>query len=161
MIDFVKVGARIAEYRKKAKMSQEELAERLYVTRQALSKWENGTSVPSIDTLCELSKIFSVSFEEILGLFENEAMQVFEDDIFRGHDRSFVISKIVSGELTVNIPDVFYQMSPAERMYILKFIKEGKLPVNQDELCAKLTPSEQRFLGLNSLVNIDKKRRFI
>ena len=58
MIDFVKVGARIAEYRKKSGLSQEELAERLFVTRQAISKWENGTSVPSIDTLCEISKMF-------------------------------------------------------------------------------------------------------
>ncbi len=152
MIDFVKVGTRIAEYRKKARMSQEELAERLYVTRQALSKWENGISIPSIDTLCELSKIFSVSFEEILGLFENESLLVDEADIFRGHDRSFIISKIVSGDLSVNIPDVFYQLSPAERMYILKFIKEGKLTVNFEELQVKLTPSELRFLGLNALV---------
>ncbi len=149
MIDFVKVGGRIAEYRRSAGMSQEELAERLFVTRQALSKWENGTSVPSIDTLCEISKIFAVSFEEILGLFDNENLSVDEEDIFRGHDRSFVISKIVSSQVDVKLSDVFYQMSPAERMYILKHIKEGKLKTDTKELFAKLTPSEQKFLGGN------------
>ena len=147
MIDFVKVGMRISEYRRSMGLSQEELADRLYVTRQALSKWENGTSVPSIDTLSELSRIFGVSFEEILGLFDNKSIEIDENDIFRGHDRSFVISKIVSGDVKVNIPDVFYQMSPAERMYILKYIKEGRLSVNNKELWVKLTPSEQKYFG--------------
>ncbi len=147
MIDFVKVGGRIADYRRRAGMSQEELAERLFVTRQALSKWENGISIPSIDTLCEISKMFSVSFEEILGLFDNTNIDLDKNDIFKGHDRSFIISKIVDGSIAVNIPDVFYQMSPAERMYILKNVKEGKLAVDKDELWVRLTPSEQKFLG--------------
>lgn len=147
MIDFVKVGARIAECRKKSGLSQEELAERLFVTRQAISKWENGTSVPSIDTLCEISKMFKISFEEILGLFDKEVLEIDENDIFRGHDRSFIVSKIVSGEIKVNIHEVFYQMSPAERMYILKNVKEGKLKTRMDELWVRLTPSEQRYLG--------------
>lgn len=147
MIDFVKVGMRISEYRRAMGLSQEELADKLFVTRQALSKWENGTSVPSIDTLCELSRIFGVSFEEILGLFDKKSIEIDKNDIFRGHDRSFVISKIVSGEVKVNVPDVFYQMSPAERMYILKHVKEGRLKVNEKELMVKLTPSEQRFFG--------------
>ena len=76
MIDFVKVGERIAACRKRKGLSQEELAERLYVTRQAISKWENGTSVPSIDTLCEISQMFEISFEEILGLFDKEKIEV-------------------------------------------------------------------------------------
>lgn len=147
MIDFVKVGMRLAEHRKRLGLSQEELADKLHVTRQALSKWENGTSVPSIDTLSEISRIFSVSFEEILGLFDKEMLDVDENDIFKGHDRSFIISKIVSGEIKVRLHDVFYQMSPAERMYILKHIKEGALTANKKELWVKLTPSEQKYLG--------------
>ena len=147
MIDFVKVGERISACRKRMGLSQEELAERLYVTRQAISKWENGTSVPSIDTLCEISKLFGISFEEILGLFDNEKIEVDENDIFRGHDRSFIVSKIASGEISVKLDEVFYQMSPAERTYILKHIKEGKLKTEMSELWVKLTPSEQRYLG--------------
>ena len=103
--------------------------------------------MPSIDTLSEISRLFSVSFEEILGLFDKEKLDVDKDDIFRGHDRSFVLSKIVSGEIKVRIHDVLYQMSPAERMYILKHIKDGKLSANRRELWVKLTPSEQKYLG--------------
>ena len=147
MIDFVKVGMRIADHRKRLGLSQEELADKLYVTRQAISKWENGTSVPSIDTLYEISRLFSVSFEEILGLFEKPMLDLDENDIFKGHDRSYIISKIVSDEVKVNIPDVLYQMSPAERMYILKHIKEGRLKVSPKELWVKLTTAEQKYLG--------------
>lgn len=147
MVDFVKVGIRIAEQRRKHGMSQDELAERLFVTRQAVSKWENGISVPSVDALCDISKIFSVSFEYILGLFEDEKIDVDPHDVFRGHDRSYIISKILSGDIKVNIADVFYQFSPSERMYILMHVKDGTYQVNREELFVKLTPSEQKFLG--------------
>ena len=90
---------------------------------------------------------YKISFEEILGLFDEEELCVDENDIFLGHDRSFIISKIVSGDIKVNIHEVFYQMSPAERMYILKNVKEGKLKTRMDELWVRLTPSEQKYLG--------------
>ena len=48
-------------------LSQEELAERLYVTRQAVSRWENGETVPNTDTLKLLSKFFDVSINTLLG----------------------------------------------------------------------------------------------
>ena len=147
MIDFVKVGKRIAEYRKGRGMSQEEMAEKLYITRQALSKWENGISLPSVDMLCELSRMFSVSIEEILGLFEGVPRRLSEEDIFRDHDRGYIVNAIASGEIKVNLPDVLYQMSPAERMLILKQLKDGKISAPPRELWAKLTPSEQKFLG--------------
>ena len=150
MIDFVRVGEKIAKYRRQAGMTQDELADILYVTRQALSKWELGVSVPSTDTLLELCKIFKISFEEILCL--DDKVDIDPNDIFKGHDRLFIVNAICRGELVVNIPDVFYQFSPSERMMILKIIKEGKLETNIDELLVKLTPSELKFLSKNSLV---------
>ncbi|MBR2650057.1 MAG: helix-turn-helix transcriptional regulator [Clostridia bacterium] len=153
MIDFVKVGEKIAGYRKNAGLSQEELADKLFVTRQALSKWERGISIPSIDTLLEISKMFSVSPEELLGLFDGQELDVDENDIFRGHDRSFIVSKIVSGQVRVELANVFYQFSPKERMYILKHIKDGKIDCNRDELYPRLTPSEAKFLTTPRGVN--------
>lgn len=146
MIDFVKVGKRIADLRRSFGLSQDELAEKLFVTRQAVSKWENGMSVPSIDILSDICRMFSVSFEELLGLFDKERLVLDPDDIFRGHDRSFIVSKIAKGEIKVDLAAVFYQMSPAERMFLLKHVKEGILKVNMDDLLARLTPSEARYL---------------
>lgn len=147
MIDFVRVGNKITEYRKQNMMTQDELAELLFVTRQALSKWENGTSVPSADTLLSLCKIFNVSFEEILCL--DEKIVIDNDNIFKGHERLFIINKIINQEIDLYLPDVFYQFSPSERMIVLKAIKEKKLRTNINELMVKLTNSEKVFLGGN------------
>lgn len=57
----------IREYRTKNGLSQEELAEKLYVTRQAVSRWENGNTIPDTQTLILLSEIFDVSVNTLLG----------------------------------------------------------------------------------------------
>ena len=54
----------ILELRNKAGLSQDELAERVYVTRQAVSRWENGETTPNIETLKLLSKLFNVSIKQ-------------------------------------------------------------------------------------------------
>ena len=48
-------------------MSQDELAEKVFVTRQAVSRWENGETVPNTETLKLLSKLFNVSINTLLG----------------------------------------------------------------------------------------------
>ena len=48
-------------------LSQDELAEKVYVTRQAVSRWENGETIPNTETLKLLSKLFNVSINTLLG----------------------------------------------------------------------------------------------
>ena len=57
----------IVELRTKSGYSQEELAEKVFVTRQAVSRWENGETVPNTDTLKLLSDVFDVSINTLLG----------------------------------------------------------------------------------------------
>lgn len=57
----------IIELRTRYGLSQEELAEKVFVTRQAVSRWENGETVPNTETLKLLSKIFDVSINTLLG----------------------------------------------------------------------------------------------
>ena len=57
----------IFQLRNRAGLSQDELAEKVYVTRQAVSRWENGETLPNIETLKLLSKIFEVSINTLLG----------------------------------------------------------------------------------------------
>ena len=57
----------IYELRAKKGLSQEELAEKVFVTRQAVSRWETGETIPNIDTLKLLSKLFDVSINTLLG----------------------------------------------------------------------------------------------
>ena len=62
----MKVNEKIYYYRKRAKLSQEELAAQVGVSRQAVSKWETGTADPSTSNLLALAKLFGVSAEELL-----------------------------------------------------------------------------------------------
>ena len=57
----------IFELRTKNGLSQDELAEKVFVTRQAVSRWENGETVPSTETLKLLSELFGVSINTLLG----------------------------------------------------------------------------------------------
>lgn len=57
---------KLQELRKSRGLTQEELAEALFVSRTAVSKWESGRGYPSIDSLKEISKYFSVSIDELL-----------------------------------------------------------------------------------------------
>lgn len=57
---------KLQELRKSKGLTQEELAEALYVSRTAISKWESGRGYPSIDSLREISKFFSVTIDELL-----------------------------------------------------------------------------------------------
>ena len=66
MFDIFAFGAYLARLRKKADMTQSELADRLSVTRQAISKYERGDSFPDISILVPLSELFSVSLDELI-----------------------------------------------------------------------------------------------
>lgn len=63
----MKTNEIILELRTKNGLSQDGLAEKIYVTRQAVSRWENGETVPNIDSLKLLSKLFDVSINTLLG----------------------------------------------------------------------------------------------
>ncbi len=147
MIDSYEVGRKISSLRLSQNLTQEELAEKLYVTRQALSRWERGQAVPPVEIVVELGRIFNVSFDEILCL--NETFDVDPENIFKNHDRQLIINRIISGDLEVDIPNVFYQFSPLERIHILSKVKDGTIKTDLNELIVRLTPSELKFLGGN------------
>ena len=60
------LGEALKDHRLRCKMTQEFVAERLGVSRQAVSKWENGSSEPSTSNLLALSKLYGISPEELL-----------------------------------------------------------------------------------------------
>lgn len=63
----MELGKTINELRKKNNMTQEELAAKLGVSAQAVSKWENDLSCPDISLLPDISKLFGISVDELLG----------------------------------------------------------------------------------------------
>lgn len=82
-------GEKIQMYRKQLDMSQEELGQKLLVSRQTISLWEKDQTVPTIDNLIRLREIFGVSVDEILG-FENIEQN---DEILPNESYQFTFSK--------------------------------------------------------------------
>lgn len=92
------LGNSISEKRKSKGLTQEELAAKLGVSPQAVSKWENNISCPDISLLPEISKIFGVSVDELLGVEPaaekaeavkeektyNESEPAYEEPVFSG-----------------------------------------------------------------------------
>jgi transcriptional regulator with XRE-family HTH domain len=66
---------RIRSYRKQSGMSQEKMAERIGISRQAITKWENGTGVPDVSNLIAIAELFQVSLDELLSGEKSERKQ--------------------------------------------------------------------------------------
>jgi transcriptional regulator with XRE-family HTH domain len=60
------IGEHIAHYRKKAGLTQEQLAEKMGITAQAVSKWENGLTCPDLDSVARLADFLGVSVEQLI-----------------------------------------------------------------------------------------------
>lgn len=60
------IAEKIIKLRKTKGWSQEDLAEKLYVSRQAISRWENGTALPDVENILQISKLFNVTTDYLL-----------------------------------------------------------------------------------------------
>lgn len=149
MIDFKQVGCKICLLRKEHNLSQEDLASKMYVSRQGLSKWENGTAVPSVDSILELSQFFGISIEELLCLDSKTVVD--PTDIFKGQERLYIVNKLIRNELDVNLVEIFNQLLPSERLMVLKAIKDGRLYCPIEKLRPKLTNDEDYYLWRSKL----------
>lgn len=69
------IAHNISELRKKNKLTQLELAERLNYSDKAISRWERGDTLPDIDVLCEICKLFNVSFEYLISADGSEVKE--------------------------------------------------------------------------------------
>ena len=65
-MDFMELGNHIKHYRNEKGLSQEELAERVYVTRQTISNWENNKNYPDINSIVLLSEVFEISIDNLI-----------------------------------------------------------------------------------------------
>lgn len=91
------LGKRIAAWRRRVGMTQDQLAERLGVTAQAVSKWENDQSCPDIATLPRLAEIFSVTTDQLLGVPQKEEVHTGEVVTEKDEDKHSLFEIDLSG----------------------------------------------------------------
>ena len=83
---FMEFNEKLQELRKQKGLTQEELAEMLYVSRAAVSKWESGRGYPNIDSLKAISKFFSVSLDDLLS---SDAVLTIAEEESREREKHF------------------------------------------------------------------------
>lgn len=94
---------KLQELRKQKGLTQEELAESLYVSRTAISKWESGRGYPNIDSLKAISKFFSVTIDELLS--GEEVLTIAEEN--QKHKEAY-LRDMVFGLLDLSAAIVFF-----------------------------------------------------
>ena len=78
----MELGRQIKKYRQELQLSQEELADKIYVTRQTISNWENNKNYPDVKSLVMLSSLFGISLDILVkGDLEEMKEQIKETDI--------------------------------------------------------------------------------
>lgn len=93
-----KIGEFISKRRKECNLTQEALANKIYVTNKAVSRWENGKSLPEIETLYLLSKVLKTNVNEILeaGIEKEEEIQEYYEQT-RIHSKKTIIDIVIFG----------------------------------------------------------------
>ena len=75
-----KLGEHIAKLRRERHMTQTELADRLYVTEKAVSKWECGSGFPDLDNIGKLAAVFDISIDELLQSKERDKPETVSEE---------------------------------------------------------------------------------
>lgn len=145
MLDLIVIGKRIAEKRKAQGLTQNELADKLFVTHQAVSKWEQGKSVPSIDVLYELTKLFHISIDTLLDDADIEDTNI--DRLFESTPRDIAINTFLrSDKASTMIDQFFYRLSKQERMYVINHVIHHKEPLQVHDIWPYLNNNERTYL---------------
>ncbi len=94
---------KLQELRKQKGLTQEDLAESLFVSRTAISKWESGRGYPNIDSLKAIAKFFSVTIDELLS--SEEVLTIAEED---QKERQMHLCNLVFGLLDLSVAMFFF-----------------------------------------------------
>lgn len=145
MLDLIVIGKKIAAHRKAQGLTQNELADKLFVTHQAVSKWEQGKSVPSIDVLYELTKLFHISIDTLLDDADFEETNI--DRLFESSPRDVAINTFLRSETASSmVEDLFYRLSKQERMYVINHVIHHQEPLQVHDIWPYLNNNERTYL---------------
>ena len=121
MLDSIKVGNFIMEKRKSLGLTQQQLADKLNVSFQAISKWENGTTYPNIEILRDLAIVLNVSVDEILAGSERDVDGLSYSKAGIDITYTDTIKKEMSKHLETKDKRVLNGLGPFASLYNIKF----------------------------------------
>lgn len=168
----MELNEKLQELRKNKGLTQEELAAALYVSRTAVSKWESGRGLPSIDSLKEISAFFDVSIDELLSADkalslaeqENKASQRSFCDLLLGISDLCAILLIllplyprVDGKTVYAVDFLTYARTAAFSGWIFAFLFAGLIltgAVKIGSVCGKTETAQPLLTGISLCISI-------
>ena len=145
MLNLELIGNKISKLRKHKGLKQAELADKLYVTHQAVSKWENGKSIPSIEILYELTTLFDVTIDYLLHnseIEENDYTQLFHQ-----LPRTAVLSRYLQSEnVNADFKKIFYLLNTKERSLVINQIITKTVMIKIEVIWSYLNNNERLYL---------------
>lgn len=112
----------IKKYRLESKLSQDELAEKVFVTRQTISNWENGKNYPDVKSLLLLSSLFHISLDTLVkGDLEEMREQIKAEDIKKWNRDSFIFGVLLIATAVLAVPLFLYADTIGVVIWLLIF----------------------------------------
>lgn len=168
----MELNEKLQELRKNKGLTQEELAAALYVSRTAVSKWESGRGLPSIDSLKQISAFFDVSIDDLLSADkalslaeqENKASQRSFCDLLLGISDLCAILLIllplyprVDGKTVYAVDFLTYARTAAFSGWIFAFLFAGLIltgTVKIGSVCGKTETAQPLLTGISLCISI-------
>ena len=155
MLNLIKFGLYITEKRLELNMTQQQIANKLYVTPQAVSKWERGESFPDIETLVLLCYDYNIPIDSLLNeCFESKnlspkiTLENVEEYLHSTHRKEILKQIIDQDLLPIRITTIFYLLNVRERLDVIDKVISGDIDIDYTEFIVLLNPAERkRFLS--------------
>lgn len=145
MLNLERIGKKIEDKRKQLGMTQNDLADKLFVSRQAVSKWEIGKSLPSMDVFVSMTKLFDVTIDYLV-----DGSELKDNDyqtMFMQYPRESVIYHFLHSEhMNQDIKHFFYLLKPRERTLVIDQWLAKKVPLDLLSLWPMLSREERTYL---------------
>lgn len=118
----MELGSQIRKHRTEQELSQEALAEKLCVSRQTISNWENGKSYPDMKSLLLLSEVFHTSIDGLIkGDVEKMKQEIDEQEFAAFQKNSYIFSILFAALLVLPVPLVIFLKWTGIFIYILLY----------------------------------------
>lgn len=105
----MEISKQIKKYRLESNLSQEELGEKIFVTRQTISNWENSKNYPDINSLVLLSTLFGISLDTLVkGDLQKMKEEIKTEDIKKFNQDGMIFTLLLLGTLILTVPLFLY-----------------------------------------------------
>lgn len=143
------LGEKLSEKRRAKGMTQDEVAEKMGVTAQAVSKWENDLSCPDITLLVPLAELYGTSVDVLLGRVEESAAVLVPEEQRKPFDKLLLRIRVDSDDnhVKVNLPMPLVKFMLEAGMTMNNEIKVGNVDLSQVDFNALVRMAEMGMLG--------------